>query len=218
MKTENNTYVESNTLSQPSAQKIIKLSTGTKVLYCLFNFFAPIASAGALIYKGNVSETTAVLAFVVGFVAGTFCLLWKWAAYSRFLRVEGKELFVCRGEIASPEILACIQVENNDVSWSGALALNYNGKKVKLLDAYPAWIAILCVLGWLVWIPIVMENFMQHYLVRELYKGFPQLFSRAPKNVSKGAVTASTVLMWVFTGYIVLSGLFAVVMVMASYS
>lgn len=181
---------------------IIKLSTSTKVLYSLFNFFAPIASVVAFIYASKASGTASTLALMSSIVVGTVCLLWKWEKYKQFLLIKDNTLFVCRGEVTAPKILERIQVEGNDVAWSGTLSLDYNGKRIKLLDAYASWIGILCVIGKFVWIPMLLGYMMQLYFVSELYKTFPQLFSRAPKNVTRNTVIAFSVLMWLFTIYV----------------
>ena len=209
---ENNTTIQPDMVGQQPTGHIIKLSTSTKVLYSLFNFFAPVAVVALFVWNLQAFSLTSSLVAFLSIGVGLFCLLYNLRRYNRFLWINGKTLQVCRGKQNEPEVLETISVEDGITYKLGRnFKLKYNDKSIQLLDTYVSTIGIICVIGKFVWVPFLQGLYLQKYFLYELYQALPQLFKEEPKKVTSGTVKVWAFMMWLFTIVISMVGLWGVV-------
>lgn len=166
--------------------KVIRLNTSTKILYSLFNFFAPIS----FIFIGtcvlDAYNVMATLFSLLSIVIGLFCFISNLIKYNRFLCINDKTITICKGKINNPKVVQIIKAENIAFEeLNKDLTIKFENKKIKLLHTSFSILGTICYIGPLVVIPILKNtNTALHNLV-ELYETFPTLFKTAPKRPSK---------------------------------
>lgn len=162
--------------------KIIKLDTSTKVLYSLFNFFAPISFVfiGACSLQAYSVLTT--LFSLISILVGLFCLISNLVKYNRFLYVNEKNIAICKGKINNPKVIKIFKTENiKSEELYKDLTIKYANKRTKLLHTSFSLLGMICYAGPLIFIPIIKNaNVTHHYLVK-LHDVLPTLF-KTPKN------------------------------------
>ena len=85
--------------------KIIRLNTSTKVLYSLFNLFAPISFVCVFAIYLEAYDIMTTLVSLLSLVIGLFCLISNLIKYNRFLCVNDKTITICKGNINSPKVV-----------------------------------------------------------------------------------------------------------------
>lgn len=183
--------------------KIIRLSTSTKVLYSLFNFFAPISFIFIGACALDAYNIMATLFSLMSIVIGLFCLISNLIKYNRFLCINDKIITICKGNINNPKVVQIIKAENiASEELNKDLTIKYENKKIKLLHTSFSILGTICYLGPLVAIPILKNtNTALHNLV-ELYEAFPTLFKTTPKNPSKFDDIIVNVVAWGFVIFV----------------
>ncbi|MGN0031189.1 MAG: hypothetical protein ACI37Q_04465 [Candidatus Gastranaerophilaceae bacterium] len=191
--------------------KIIRLNTGTKVLYSLFNFFAPISFMFMLACTLDIYSIVATLFSLLSIVIGLFCLISNLIKYNRFLCINGKTITICKGKINNPKVLQIIKVENivsEDLNKD--LTVKYENKKIKLLHTSFSVLGTICYIGPLVCIPILKNtNTALHNLV-EISEILPSLFKTVPKKPSKTDDIIVNFVAWGFVLLVSVLGFFGI--------
>lgn len=166
--------------------KIIRLNTSTKILYSLFNFFAPISFITIGVNALNAYNIIGTLFSLLSIVVGLFCLISNLIKYNRFLYINNKTITICKGKINNPKVIQIIKTENlASEKISNNFTIKYENKKIQLLHTSFSMLGTICYVGPLVFIPVLKNlNTTFHSLV-ELYEVFPTLFEKAPKKTTK---------------------------------
>lgn len=183
--------------------KIIRLNKSTKILYSLFNFFAPISFIFIGICVLDAYNIVATLFSLLSIVVGLFCLISNLIKYNRFLCINDKTITICKGKINNPKVVQIIKTENIvPEELNNSLTIKYENKKVKLLHTSFSILGIICYIGPLVFIPILKNTNTALHSMVELYGVFPELFKFAPKNPSKTDDVTINFLTWCFVLFI----------------
>lgn len=183
--------------------KIIKLNTSTKILYSLFNFFAPIS----LVYVGisilGAYNIKATLFSLLGIFIGLFCLISNLIKYNRFLCINDKTITICKGKIKNPKVIQIIKTENISSEKSNKdLVIEYENKKIRLLHTSFSFLGTICYIGPLFPILILKNRLTAlHYMI-ELQKIFPELFEISQKTPSKSGDIIMNVFAWGFVLFV----------------
>ena len=187
--------------------KVIKLNTSTKILYSLFNFFAPISFIFIGVCTLEAYNILATLFSLMGILIGLFCLISNLVKYNRFLCINDKTITICKGKTSSPKVIQIIKTENIvSEELNNNLIIKYENKKIKLMHTSFSLFGTICYIGPLVFIPIMKNtNVALHNLV-ELHEALPALFKKAPKNPSKADDIFANVFAWGFVFFVSVIG------------
>lgn len=179
--------------------KVIRLNTSTKILYSLFNFFAPISFIFIGVCVLDAYNILATLFSLISIFVGLFCLISNLVKYNRFLCINDKTITICKGKINNPKVIQIIKTENiMSEELNKDLTIKYENKKIKLMYTSFSLLGTICYTGPLVAILIVKNtNVALHNLV-ELYEVLPALFKKAPKNPSKADDILVNIFAWGF--------------------
>lgn len=183
--------------------KIIRLNTSTKILYSIFNFFAPISFITIGVNALNAYNIIGTLFSLLSIVVGLFCLISNLIKYNRFLYINNKTITICKGKINNPKVIQIIKTENlASEKISNNFTIKYENKKIQLLHTSFSMLGTICYVGPLVFIPVLKNlNTTFHNLV-ELYEVFPTLFEKAPKKTTKFYDIIIDIIAWGFVLFV----------------
>lgn len=110
--------------------KIIRLNTSTKILYSLFNFFAPISFITIGANTLNAYNIIGTLFSLLSIAIGLFCFISNLIKYNRFLYINDKTITICKGKINNPKVIQIIKTENlASEKISNNFIIKYENKK-----------------------------------------------------------------------------------------
>lgn len=183
--------------------KIIRLNTSNKILYSLFNFFAPISFITIGANSLNAYNIIGTLFSLLSIAIGLFCLISNLIKYNRFLYINDKTITICKGKINNPKVIQIIKTENlASEKISNNFTIKYENKKIQLLHTSFSMLGTICYVGPLVFIPVLKSlNTTLHNLV-ELYKVCPTLFEKAPKKTTKFYDIIIDIIAWGFVLFV----------------
>lgn len=143
---------------------IVALDTHSKVIYALHNFFTPISLWFAIICKlvESDEEMFRVMGdtFIFPVIISLILLICGIVSYQNFIKVDEKNLYICKKKGADTEVLKRIARENiQDVvcGLRGISVIMLNNKKFKLINCAPSILLIILTLP-IASIPFVMKR------------------------------------------------------------
>lgn len=181
--------------------KIIKLDLSTKILYSLFNFFAPIAFVFII---ASIFETYNILTSLFSLISifiGLLCLILNLVKYNRYLCISDKTINICKGKINNPKVLKTIKTENivsNNLDKNFSLSINSEKKKVTLLHTKFSLLCLICYIGPIYPFLILENRIVTLNKLIELYQVLPELSLTTIKPSSKNYNIITHIFVWGF--------------------
>lgn len=193
-------------------EKIIKLNLSTKILYSLFNFFAPIAFITILTNSLGLSGGKNFLFTLLSIFIGFACLFLNLAKYNRYLYINENNVAICKGKINNPKVIKIIKIENAiSEKLNNNLTIKYENKKIELLNTSFSIVGTICFIGPLLLILIAKNTNTLSHISHKIYQKLPMLFDEEPKKPNRAndfITNFTTWLLVLFISFIGLVGLY----------
>ena len=194
--------------------QVVRLDTSTKVLYSLFNFFAPISFTALAMCSLELFNITATLLSLLSIIVGLFCLILNLTKYNRFLCISDKTISICKGNINNPKVIQMIKTENiATTDLNRNLTIRYENKKIKLLHTSFSILGVICYIGPLVAIPILKNINTAFHSLFKLHQTLPALFETAPKKPSKVNDIIVNIAAWGFVLFVSAIGCLGILLI-----
>ncbi len=186
------------------ANNIISLNLSTKIQYSLFNFFAPIAMVAIFVCSLELYNFKSTLFGFLSVIIGLFCLFFNLIKYNKYLNINDDSIILCSGKIKKPKVLKIIKKsELQSMQIGFDFSIEYNAKKIKLLNITPSILGVICWIGPLVFIPILKIKNVLFDKLTETKLLIPEII--IPDNIKQPSKTTNIItdlLMWVFVFFV----------------
>ena len=194
--------------------RIIKVDLCTKIIYFLFNFFAPISIVAIVCSSENFLNIGASLASLMALLLGLIIAIHNLSNSNKYLVIEEKVISICKGNIKNPKIERMIEVESIEPGCIKQRLLVKSGDEyIKLLHTSCSLVSLCLFVGPLIFIPLMKNKDTEQRKLLELYQFCPELFENAPPPMSVWYTGFANFLTWCFVLFITGIGLLAVFMI-----
>ena len=179
--------------------KIIKLDLYTKIMYSLFNFFAPVSFVFIIACSFELYDILTTLVSFIAIFIGLFCLIFNLIRYNRFLYIDDKTINICKGKIDNPKVLKAINIDSADLTdISKNFTVKYEQRKIKLIYHTFSILGIICYIGPLIFIPVFKYKNVAIHKLYEFNRLIPKLSLTNIKEPTKGSDIIVNTLAWGF--------------------
>ena len=91
--------------------RVIRVDLATKVLYFLFNFFAPISLVPIACASFDVYNIVATLVSLLALLLGLRIAIYNLSNSNKYLVVEDKVISICKGDMKNPQVIQMLEIE-----------------------------------------------------------------------------------------------------------
>ena len=194
--------------------RVIRVDLATKVLYFLFNFFAPISLVPIACASFDVYNIVATLVSLLALLLGLRIAIYNLSNSNKYLVVEDKVISICKGDMKNPQVIQMLEIEAIEpASLKNRLLVHYGNQYIKLLHTSCSIVSLVCWVGPLIFIPLMKNKNVEAIKLAELYHLSPDLFEKVPPKPSAGGTLLANLLAWGFCLFVVGVGLIGVVMI-----
>lgn len=132
-------------------RKILKLSVFSKIIFSLYTLISPLLILMVIVAKLE-SESVALngTLSLIGFFLSIICFIWFISGSQKYIILQEKKLYVCKGKKSKPQVLETIDekdIVSTEDTFTGLNIICTNNKRIKIVDWVPILICLILTLG-----------------------------------------------------------------------